>query len=283
MSPVAVAPGRPSRACSTPGAATAGFFCMETIGQYKIHPGASVFPLLEGNDWWELLYDIQEIGLRHPIVRHKGLVVDGRNRLRACVDSVPPIEPKFTDLPDDADPWHYIISTNLLRRHMTADERAAAVTLMTAAEEEEKAKARHKEGSSRGGQSKVVVQVPPPSAPAKTRDIIAEKAKVGQTKAQAALNVRKADIANGTNLLAEVAAGKKTLKEAMNILKDVVPPSAKNSNHIRKPAKRTRSAGGSIAKIINGLNKDEYYELIEYLQRNHPEFCKDCGAGSGKA
>jgi hypothetical protein len=50
------------------------------------HPAAALFPLLEveSQEFGELVRDLQEHGLLQPIVLHEGLILDNRNRHRAC-------------------------------------------------------------------------------------------------------------------------------------------------------------------------------------------------------
>jgi hypothetical protein len=86
------------------------------------HPLADLFPLLEGDDFAELVADIREHGQRLPIVVHQGQILDGRNRYRACLEA--DVKPDIQILPDDADPA-IVRSLNLTRRHLTTDQRAA--------------------------------------------------------------------------------------------------------------------------------------------------------------
>jgi ParB-like chromosome segregation protein Spo0J len=66
-------------------------FCSSGL---TVHPVAAMFPLLEGKELEELCDDIQASGLANPIVILGDVLLDGRNRLRACAKVE--IDPKFT-------------------------------------------------------------------------------------------------------------------------------------------------------------------------------------------
>ena len=89
------------------------------------HPFADIFPLLDGNDFAQLVSDIKEHGLREPITTTRdGRIVDGRNRYRACVAAS--IEPRTEILDiDDSGLLAWVLSRNLHRRHLTTAQRAA--------------------------------------------------------------------------------------------------------------------------------------------------------------
>ncbi|SDC25107.1 ParB-like nuclease domain-containing protein [Actinokineospora iranica] len=76
---------------------------------------------MAGAAFAELVRDIAEHGLTEPIVRDAdGRIVDGRNRYRACAEAgVQPDYVVFT-----GEPWRYVVSTNLHRRHLTDNQRA---------------------------------------------------------------------------------------------------------------------------------------------------------------
>jgi len=87
----------------------------------EFHPLADIFPLLDGQDFAELVADIREHGLHEAIVLYEDKILDGRNRYRACLAAG--IDPTFTAYTGD-DPISYVISLNLRRRHLDESQRA---------------------------------------------------------------------------------------------------------------------------------------------------------------
>jgi hypothetical protein len=90
--------------------------------QYEIHPIANVFPMMSKDEFKALKSDINEHGLREPIVFWKNMLVDGRNRLKACEELG--IEADESELMDETDPVAWVISHNLHRRHLDESQKA---------------------------------------------------------------------------------------------------------------------------------------------------------------
>lgn len=96
----------------------------EVILTYDPHPASLVFPLMGGTDYSLLLKDIQQNGLLEPIALSDGMILDGRNRYRACMDLG--ITPTFVEADlGELTPLQYVVSKNLHRRHLTVAQRAA--------------------------------------------------------------------------------------------------------------------------------------------------------------
>jgi hypothetical protein len=87
----------------------------------EAHPLADIFPLLDEPELGELAADIAEHGQREPIVTYEDRVLDGRNRLRACL--MAGVKPWFKPF-DGVDPLAFVVSANLRRRHLNESQRA---------------------------------------------------------------------------------------------------------------------------------------------------------------
>jgi hypothetical protein len=94
------------------------------------HPLATLFPLMEGPAFADFCEDVATYGLREPIVLYEGKVLDGRNRLRACIETgIPPV---FRELEGGAgDLLAFVISANLHRRHLSESQRGLVAARLT--------------------------------------------------------------------------------------------------------------------------------------------------------
>lgn len=85
------------------------------------HPLANAFPLLQGLEFQQLVEDIEANGQLEPCVMLDGLVLDGRNRWRACREIGR--EPQSVEFAQ-GDPLAFVVAKNLRRRHLSESQRA---------------------------------------------------------------------------------------------------------------------------------------------------------------
>lgn len=95
---------------------------------YELHPLCTFFPRIEGAEFAALCEDIRINGQREPIVLLDGMVLDGGNRYRACVEAG--IEPRFVEF-EGGDAVAFVLSANLHRRHLSVGQHAAIVASVT--------------------------------------------------------------------------------------------------------------------------------------------------------
>jgi hypothetical protein len=108
--------------------------------EYEFHPAANLFPLMSDEELDALGEDMLEHGQSEAIVLYKGTILDGRNRYRACI--LKGINPRFREeLPSD--PYAFVASANLHRRHIDASQRAMIAAKLATLRDGE-----HKQGAS---------------------------------------------------------------------------------------------------------------------------------------
>jgi ParB-like chromosome segregation protein Spo0J len=98
-----------------------------SYGGLRPHPLADAFPLLDGPAFDELKERIGKNGLLHPITLFEGMILDGRNRKRACQDlGIACAEKLYTG----DDPAGFVWDENVARRHLNASQIAMAAQAM---------------------------------------------------------------------------------------------------------------------------------------------------------
>lgn len=97
----------------------------------NVHPAAELFPLMDDEQFKGLLDDIRENGLgSRGVLTEDGQILDGRNRYKACQQLGIPMEWSQLESDSNVDPWKYVISRNLHRRHLTTSQRAMIAARM---------------------------------------------------------------------------------------------------------------------------------------------------------
>jgi hypothetical protein len=119
----------------------------------SVHPAADLFPMMPDDELESLARDIAENGLRQGVVlwistrmpvqtaaaARGAMLLDGRNRLAAAVRALNGEPERLAETLDAAlyvnpqngarliggeiDPWDFVISANLRRRHLSVDDR----------------------------------------------------------------------------------------------------------------------------------------------------------------
>jgi len=90
------------------------------------HPLAALFPDLPPDELRHLARDIKEHGQLEPIILYHGLILDGRNRYRACqMVGVKPWMEEFDPKAAERTPEDFVLSRNLRRRQLSAGQKAA--------------------------------------------------------------------------------------------------------------------------------------------------------------
>jgi hypothetical protein len=129
----------------------------------RVHPVADLFPLMSESELRELGEDIKENGLRASIVVYKDKLLDGRNRL----DAMELVGVKFGFMAEhgretknkffylhacdgssildgdaaiidhfDGDPYDYVLSANVHRRHLTGEQKRELIAKILKAKPE---------------------------------------------------------------------------------------------------------------------------------------------------
>lgn len=88
------------------------------------HEAADIFPRMTDDEFESFKKDIAENGLQTAIVTiPNGQIIDGRHRWRACMETH--TQPRYQVY--QGNPWTYVISANLHRRHLNTSQRAMVV------------------------------------------------------------------------------------------------------------------------------------------------------------
>lgn len=88
----------------------------------EFHDVANIFPLMQGQEFDDLVSDIRANGLREPIWTYHGKIIDGRNRFRAC--NAAGITPRYQEWDGEGSLINFVVSLNLHRRHLDTSQRA---------------------------------------------------------------------------------------------------------------------------------------------------------------
>lgn len=198
----------------------------------EYHPLANLFPLIEGEDFDEFCAGIKADGILHDkIVLLDGLILDGRNRYRACLATGVTMHFETFNANVHGDPLKYVIGKNLHRRHLSESQRAMVAAGIATMRQGERTDLPSIEGRSRavsqGDAAKMVnVGVASVERATEVRDHgapeLVEAVKAGEVTVSAAVEiVRALPVEDQRKLLADVAEAPDTKKAFSGVVKDL--------------------------------------------------------------
>jgi len=187
-----------------------------TMDNVEFHPVTEIFPLMEGEEFDQLVASIKANGLEEAIRLHPdGRIIDGRNRYRACLQAG--VEPHYRTWEGEGSLVTLVVNLNLHRRHLTASQRAA-ITMEILPKIEAEARERQAATLAKPGER----------ADQREHNIVLTLGDAGKSSRQVArfFNVSPTYVEHAKKInnrapekIAEIRAGTKTIPEVMRELK----------------------------------------------------------------
>jgi ParB-like chromosome segregation protein Spo0J len=209
---------------------------------YDIHPIAAKLPMLSGSEWNSLLASIRECGQLDPIVLDGDVLIDGRNRLKACLDiGIQPNFIQWADMAQSITQAQWIKAKNLDRRHLTDEQRVAFIAACSLYEKEQEAAAAKVAGLKIGSEKPVTQKSESREKDRNERSTagkIAKEANVSRYKAEQAIKLAKAaeESPEAAAVQQKVIAGEMPLAEGVRETSTPKPKEPKEAK--REPQKR---------------------------------------------
>jgi ParB-like chromosome segregation protein Spo0J len=215
------------------------------IESYTNHPAADLFPMIEGKAWEEFKEDIRKNGFLESITLYRGQILDGRNRYRAAIELGKLDELGVAEFDDDHDfdPFQWVLSQNLHRRHLTESQRGMVAARLA------------KLNIGVNQFTKEDGQICPPSI-----EEAAEQLRVSRSTVKNAKSV----IEHGSpELIAAVERGEVAVSKAAKIAKEK-KQAAKKSKWLKDELERKKSVESGRAVVAN-LSRDT--NLIQWAEQ----------------
>jgi N6-adenosine-specific RNA methylase IME4 len=207
----------------------------ERLGGFTIHAAADAYPPIPDEQHRALVEDIRAHGQLVPAVVYQGAIVDGRHRIRACVElGITPVTCEWSGVGSLID---YVISLNL-RRDMNASQRALVAVALEALKAID-AKARQVASLKRGEKSPVRALMP--QRESRARDDAAAVHRVSPRYVQDAKRIQ----AEAPEKVERIRAGTLTITQAVREIKET-------AKEVRRDANRTKVAAVPHAAQLVG-------------------------------
>jgi site-specific DNA-methyltransferase (adenine-specific) len=247
---------------------------MTTATEIKPHPAADAWPMMDQDRYEDLALDIDINGQQDPITLCEGMILDGRNRYRACLElGIQPLIREYS-----GDPWAFAWSLNGARRDLEATVRALIYRRCQEGSEKwrkrlakiaedgnrkksDAAKKQHANSSPRHGETLVTDHRDP--APKKDAHP-AREARAADAKVSPATMARADQIAKRPDLEKKVVAGEMKPAEALREIR-----STKRRQELEEAAAKAKVNGHESDRpkwsIING----DVIEGLESVRDEH--------------
>jgi ParB-like chromosome segregation protein Spo0J len=192
----------------------------QRLGKYRVHPAALVMPEMSAELYQALWTSIHFKGQQVPILVQGEWLLDGRHRMRACLDLG--IEPRVEEYTGTLMPAQLVMAMNATRRDLTRDQRAAACAALVRMATEEQAAQNKRSGKSAdgtaGGRGKTLLRnhskvSDAPSADRNARSTVGQIAAAENVSHHVAAQAVAVD-KHAPDLAAKVKAGKMSLNDA---------------------------------------------------------------------
>lgn len=97
---------------------------LDMLAHVEIHPAASMLPDLKDEEYQALVQSIRESGLQEPIVFWDGKLIDGRHRMKACLEAKRRIKAVQLYNVSESQMIQWLIGHHIGRRHLDPSQRA---------------------------------------------------------------------------------------------------------------------------------------------------------------
>jgi site-specific DNA-methyltransferase (adenine-specific) len=242
-----------------------------TATKMNNHPAADAFPMMDDGRYAELLADIRQNGQREPITICEGMILDGRNRHRACIEAG--VEPEFREY--EGDPWAFAWSLNGARRDLEATVRALifrrceegsekwAKRLAKIAEDGREKMSVSKAGNKNAAKEKTTADHDAPRLKSDGGKHVAREARAAEAKVSPATMARADQIAKRPDLAEKVVSGEMKPTDALREIR-----SEKRRKELEEAAKAAAAVVSESRPQWSLLNVD-VMDGLESIRDEH--------------
>lgn len=228
----------------------------------EFHPICEIFPKMNDQEFLDLIQDIAVNGQIESIKTYQGKIIDGRNRFLACQRLN--VEPVFSEWDGRGSLVSYVLSLNLIRRHLTASQGAVVANKILPFKEEE---ARERQKTLAGTRPNTDIDLSQKIDEGIIKGRATEQvAQMFGTNRQYVTDVKKIS-ENAKELIPFIEDGTLTVPEAKIISRDVEPE--RRQEVIQKF--KDIDSGGKKPKVLELVGGEKKEKKVEKVDPRDPE------------